>query len=400
MRFLGRFHVAVLLILILFILTHLLLTKYGIGDRAEKPVFSSYVSNRFGLKALFLLLADYEVTAQRWPHRWTRTPPGRHGLMVAARPQGDSPVIWSEVKPLLDWVERGNSLLLLTDAPSPLTDSLRVHLAPGRLSTVPQDLDLTPDESLERHTGIAQAPLAYTSRAERIAMLGDAAIRWDAPLLPLYGRDGELHAALARRGGGSICVVSDPALLSNGLLDHRQNLEFFLNLLTHEEIERVYFDEFHQGYGKRPTFTQVMGRTHLRWVFLHVALGALFSLLLWGRRRSRPVPVRRAPRRSATEYVESMALVLQSAAATGLALQEIFRGFRGDVGRKLGLNLLLNDSQFIAKAAVHTQDPKQFRFQMDRYVAAMNRDRVDRRAFLKYVRSLERWRKGIVDGKG
>jgi hypothetical protein len=220
------------------------------------------------------------------------------------------------------------------------------------------------------------------------------------PVLPLYASGGRLHVARASLGDGKVYLVSDPGPLSNGVLDHRGNLDFFLNLLGREQVERVYFDEFHQGYGSRPTLAQVLQGRSRDAVLIHAALGLLAALLIWGRRKARPIPVRRVPHRSATEFVDSMALVLQAGGATVSSLSEICRGFKEETSRALGLSPVLGDAEFLSGASSRLENPVRFRYQVEKVLRDTRRTSLDRKTFLKDVRTLDRWRKGIAHGEG
>lgn len=139
-------------------------------------------------------------------------------------------------------------------------------------------------------------------------------------------------------GQGSIVVLSDPYIVTNGGLRLNDNLQLAINMLVYRD-GLIAFDEYHQGRGiSRNAFASYFAGTPV------LALGAqiilLILLVLWtnARRFGRPLPLPKVDRRSSLEFVASMAELQERSRAFDLAIENIYTRTRRVLARYAGVD--------------------------------------------------------------
>jgi len=99
-------------------------------------------------------------------------------------------------------------------------------------------------------------------------------------------------------GSGSIVILSDPYIVSNGGIKLNDNLQLAVNILTTRD-GLIAFDEYHQGKGAIPSsFAGYFSGTPV--LLIAGQVGLIVLLVLWtkGKRFGRPLPLARVDRRS------------------------------------------------------------------------------------------------------
>jgi hypothetical protein len=109
-------------------------------------------------------------------------------------------------------------------------------------------------------------------------------------------------------------ILGDPFIFANGGISLKDNLQLALNVLEASSDSRglIAFDEYHQGRGAtRNAFVAYFAGTPVLPLVGQIIL--LILLVLWtrGRRFARAVPLPQVDRRSALEFVASMAELQQ-----------------------------------------------------------------------------------------
>jgi hypothetical protein len=188
---------------------------------------SSLSPHPAGAKALFLLLSDLGLNAERLFQPFDTLPRTSHGeLMVVAAPSQ-----FDGEKQLLRWVKQGNRLLYF-DSPASPTSRLLTALGVSR-----DDAPIS--DSLRGITAtqvITQPEKSYH-------------LSTSAPSHLHFPQNAELFSGgLARivAGEGDVWFFPDAAPLRNEYLDREDNLAFLLHLASGRS--RVLFDEFHHGH--------------------------------------------------------------------------------------------------------------------------------------------------------
>ena len=117
-------------------------------------------------------------------------------------------------------------------------------------------------------------------------------------------------------GDGILFVLSEPEIISNAKLTEADNAAFAYGLARWQASEGVVtFDEFHHGFSDAPTLGSAMRRSAAGWGIYQAVLAALVLVLSRTLRFGAPIPVFTRRRRSALEYVRSLASLYRAAAA-------------------------------------------------------------------------------------
>ena len=146
-------------------------------------------------------------------------------------------------------------------------------------------------------------------------------------------------------GDGRLIVLADSSFLANGRLGKEDNAILAANLAAHALARarggRVAFDEYHFGYGSRPTGWSLLGTSLLRtapgWAVLCLMTAGVLFLIYKGRRFGTRYPPTRTRRRSKLEYVHSVGATYRAAGAHGLAFELVYSWFRRKAASAVGL---------------------------------------------------------------
>lgn len=190
-------------------------------------------------------------------------------------------------------------------------------------------------------------------------------------------------------GQGRVIVLSDPFIFSNGGIALNDNLQLATNMLTSAR-GLIAFDEFHQGRGttQNPLIGYFSGTPVL--AFFGQAL-LLVLLMLWtrGRRFARPLPLPSVDRRSALEFVASMAEVQQRARAYDLAIENIYSRTRRVLARYAGVDYNSPRSEIANRVASRSAlDARQLEVVMRQCEQAINGEPISERQSVHLVRRL------------
>jgi hypothetical protein len=198
-------------------------------------------------------------------------------------------------------------------------------------------------------------PVAFVAGVDGLHLPGRQRFTRTPPgAVPLFA-DGSGPAVLVlRRGRGTIVAVSDPRAGDNAHLARDDNARFFLQLArtygvtSGDARPRVAFDEFHQGYYDGASFWTAVGRPG-RLVAGQLAALALLIAYSASRRFGLPRPLPEAQRVS-SEYVASLADLYRRAGAGDAALDGVFRSFRRDLCRAVGVPFDAPTEEVVAQA--------------------------------------------------
>jgi hypothetical protein len=150
--------------------------------------------------------------------------------------------------------------------------------------------------------------------------------------------EGRPIVASFRRGQGHVFVASDAEMLANARLAQADNVAFVANLLWgHAPGGRVYFDEFHHGFGGPGQVRSPTDPAPLTRALIGTAIG--LGLFLFGKsvRFGRAIPLPDNRRRAASEYVEAMAGLFRRGEAGDWALAQIAASSRARLAAAVGL---------------------------------------------------------------
>lgn len=253
----------------------------------------------------------------------------------------------AHARDILEWVERGGTLIFADEAPSMFSQSDALLDALQMRITV-----LTATQMIERAPALQpvfdQPPVREISVRTRRTL---APQRND--YAPLFGAPGQILIAGIRIGNGYVYISATTHPFTNSGLRDRQNAALALNMLRRAPPgSRVLFDEYHHGLTASPSLTDGLLATPWGWAGVYVATATALFLLLGGRRFGRAVPLREeTARRSSAEYLDSMADLYQRGGKRRYMLQHFYAEFKRRLAKPYGINPQLEDREFVYQLA-------------------------------------------------
>jgi hypothetical protein len=246
----------------------------------------------------------------------------------------------ADVAGLLDWVGRGNTLLLCGMRNTRLHDKLGIAITP-------------PKGQLQAgiYQALPAAAGAYTQRIDRLGLESPATVSatGTAALLPLWWFGDKPGAVLVRHGAGRVVVVPDASLLTHRGLLRDDNVMFLYNLAALDAVEgRVYFDEYHHGIRSAGGYWGYLRFHHQQWVLVHLVLVAGLAVWAAGRRLGPAIPLRPRAQTDGVDFASSVARIYEKADARPLIAGVLARHFVDAVTGHLRLRRLASAPEIVA----------------------------------------------------
>jgi Domain of unknown function (DUF4350) len=285
---------------------------------------STYDAHPGGYRALYDFMRTEGARVERFERRPAYLDEGVDTYVVADSPFGLSGYSPADYDALERWVKAGGRLVIIGAVPLP--DELKVP--PVTAQHVKND---------RAHRAVS-APL--TSGVANLS--GDSNLR--IPLrkaqtqTPLAADHAGLVASTYCYGKGYIVVITDDTLFQNRNLAHADNARFAYDTLTGggDRTSVVAFDEFTHGFQSGDSLWAVLptpmryGAALLGFAFVLLLVGSLFRF----------GPVARLPvetERTSSEYLASMAALLERGGAARIALRSVADACLRDVAASLGM---------------------------------------------------------------
>ena len=207
------------------------------------PGGSSYSPEPTGTMALYTLLEERGYAPQRWRTPFSELDPEQlGGLMVVTTPSRDA----GSMKDLLEWIERGNSLLVVGYSGLRAL-KLFAELGLSAASDVERTLSHialdTPDPASVECTHPVCTGVSSISELSSMLHVSQN-VRQETEVL--VGNAEEAQVLRITRGAGEIWVFSSRDSIINRNIDRLDNLRLIYQIIY--QSTQVYFDEFHHGY--------------------------------------------------------------------------------------------------------------------------------------------------------
>ncbi len=300
-------------------------------EREQSAQPTTYSAGPSGLKALYRLLESEGIPVQRFKEPPSQLPEDA-GLLVISEPL-KRPFTEAEKASLRAWITGGGTLLLLTE-----DSEIMRPLRGAPLEEV--SVETKPPRPAEIAPGAEERTSPYLRDVRRLQVEGEGRIvvrSVEEAQTLVADREG---ACLVRwsDGEGSVIVAAAGLGLNNRGISRADNAILLVNIAAEHigEGRRVYFDEYHQGFGLES------GMERSLWMALGTPARALiwFGLILsliylyhvnrrFGSARSLLPPASRP----STEYIASMAGLFRRAEAADIALEQVYRAFLRDLTR-------------------------------------------------------------------
>ena len=332
--------------------------------------YTTYSPNPDGIKAIFLLLQHEGLGASRLD---TAVPVGR-GLMIMLEPDSLGEQDWRQA---LDWVARGNTLLLADDNPNDLYEHLGLNLVQG-----PNSFQTEPVASAN--------PLLKDVR--ELSLSGGARLKKTPSTTFAYGDGQGAYLAEVAEGDGRIVLLTRPDIFTNREIDQADNLILFLNVIRLYGQSGIWFNEYSHGYTLEKT-TREAFTWPLRLVAIQLALGILLLYYYWGKRFGRPVPLTDHPDLVAGEYVSSLAGIYRQGRARRLILDSIYQGFKRHLAQYLGAPRNLPSGVLVTALSRRPLiDTKKLAELLEHCEGLLSKPGFSEADLFAIVRQMERWR--------
>ncbi|MEX1157932.1 MAG: DUF4350 domain-containing protein [Thermomicrobiales bacterium] len=265
----------------------------------EGPTLSMHVTVEDGGRALYIWLAELGYDVRPLEYRAFQLNDDIDALFILA-PSFD--LSEAESARVLDWVDRGGTLLLVAETPNQLLDNLDISV---RLFGDERD-DAVPLQP------VFLDPPLLTFQPATEARLELPGAEW-TPLLGSGIPGDEPVAAVAGYGRGRIHVLSSVYPLSNAGVGGADNAAYLPHVLAGVPTGGVIvFDEYHHGLTEYGTLTQRLVREPWGWAVLWTVAFTFAWLAFSGKRFGKALaPPPSWARRSSGEYVTTLGTLLR-----------------------------------------------------------------------------------------
>jgi hypothetical protein len=340
---------------LVFLVLSLLVADYSTPKRsdpiAQRP--STFFTDPSGARALLLVMRRLLPLAETWRrplYRLASDGPGNASSLIVADPK--LPLGKKELAALERWLNDGGQLILLSRDGWPLGGRVSDENVPAvpsnRAADDAQEGDREfakkdePEETvvtfLSRHAPDLRWAKPANFKVEPASgssiPAGDVKLRWRRSFSSAPGANAvatagkEILAVEIPVGQGRIIAVADPAMASNGSLRRSDNAVWLVNLVAGWGDGSVLFDEFHHGFGDKPstaTLARAFSTTPWGWCLGQIAIAGLLYIFCYRRRFGRISEPPAAERSSPLDQVDARAGILRAAGAQRLATQLIMQ---------------------------------------------------------------------------
>lgn len=302
--------------------------------------YSSHSSQSDGALALHDWLARIGYRVERIENRAFQIPEAARLLFILGPRET---IEGNEAEYILQWVARGNTLIIADESGFPPN---------GVFRRVDADLD----SMGERVESVALSQPLLDGAMGELQVETFNALKINSADFVAYAQTGN-KPILVRfaHGDRTVWLASAPDIFTNKNLNDEDNAKFAAALVaTAPRGSLIAFDEYHLGF--KPEFTatlfDVLYDTPWGWGVLFTIVLFFAYLALNGQRFGRVLPVPKTiARRSPSEYVTSMANLFRRANKRGMVLQHYRHSLKRRLGRPYHLNPELADERYVEMLA-------------------------------------------------
>jgi hypothetical protein len=313
------------------------------------PAYSVYSDERDGMATAARVLGKlgFRPVALARPIQNTRY----QGLLIVVEPRrsglfsDDTPGLGEkDSQALLDWVAKGNTLVLMSAYPSVLHELLGVRIDPDRGGDGKPLLADAAEVGGYTEPGSAEDTLRI--RALGLERRDTLQARKGVPLWLVGDQPGAL---LIPHGEGRVLLVADPSLWTHRGLLRGDNVLFLYNVAALDAADgRVYFDEYHHGLRAGGGYWDYLRYHDQHWDLLQLL--AVVGLAFWaaGVRLGPAVRLPQPGRADAVDYASAVARIYQRAGVTRPLARNLARDFLAAVTAHLRLRRTAIPAQILA----------------------------------------------------
>lgn len=311
--------------------------------QAQQEIFvrsSSHSAQSDGTLALYMWLERIGYRMERIENTAFRIDANIRVLFVL---NPTTPIQDDEAQYILQWVARGNTLILADDFGI---------VTNGLFRALNTELD-TLDARAER-VSLTQ-PLVASPLDEIQVGTFDALDSKSGKFTSYAQAEGKPLLARVQYERGTVWILSAPAIFSNQNLNDQDNAKLVIGMLGNvARGQGIAFDEYHLGFQPEQMngLIQVLYDTPWGWAVLFAIVTMFAYLAINGQRFGRVLPIPKSlARRSPSEYVTSMANLFRRANKRGMVLNHYRHSLKRRLGRPYHLNPELSDERFVEMIA-------------------------------------------------
>jgi hypothetical protein len=325
------------------------LLDYGHKEQALQTYdsFSSFDYQHGGYRAWFEMLHDEGVRVARMEQRPAYLNGSVSTLIVAnnafdalLRAQiGESASLYSQgdIAALVRWVQNGGRLIWLVDQASSLGLATAALLTPSEADLA---LPAVVKSKFAKDAAVTIAPSALTSGVRSVIGTGRLRVPFskDPNFAPLVADTSGSVVGWYPLGKGAVIIVTDESLFENGRLASADNARLAYNLATDgmKPGDTVAFEEWSHGYQAGNTWWEILPRPFQ--IAFAVAASALLLALVGAAWRFGPaIPLPANDERTSSEYLTSVATLLERGDATRKAVRDLAQLALRSAARSVGL---------------------------------------------------------------
>jgi len=303
----------------------LLLILSVLGSFQKPPGFSTFSSEREGMKALYLLLEQEGFQVNRWRRPFTELNDSMGIVLFVIAPSS-----MGGEEELLAWVEEGNTLVLLDSEEAP-TNKLRKAMGIESIKV--------PAFSLAKVLG-DKAGVEVQCPSDLAECRGVKTIKYPDRILQERPPSGVVltdppSLFTKPHGNGRLWYLSDASIASNFVLDQFDHLRLFYQIAR--SGNRVLFDEFHHGYtapigegSRERLYTAILFICYLSFILLVITLS---RAVRFGPARIKPLV---QPSRQ-SEFIDVLSVLYEEHRAYQV-LNSYLDGWKVRVERNFGIH--------------------------------------------------------------
>jgi hypothetical protein len=305
-------------------------------DRKQRDLWipSSFNAGPSGHKAIYATFQHLGWPVARWQEDYNRLS-GQNQAMILARDPGRRrvPSREDEIRKLLAWVEKGNTLILCGNFAA-WDDTWLLMKEAGFHPTPP---DPRPKRFLNESAGLFTSPrpgLLLEPTAHEPDFAGQTLqLSLSDPLPPggpelriLWEHDRSPYVAAFSRGKGRIVAIASSSFLDHQRLKESANLPYLLSLVapSGRPPHKLWFEEAHHGFRFGYSIGDLFTQHGLQVAGWQVALGVAVFLVSQFYRFGPVLPFVREKNRSTMEFVRSMALLYRRSNLRDEILRDLF----------------------------------------------------------------------------
>ncbi len=274
----------------------------------SKP--TTYDTGKRGYKAFYLLLKKMNYNISRFERDFDELKDDPSSVLLIIKPYPD--IIRKEnTGKLINWVKKGNKVLLAADDFNGLYSALKIKL------------DYVLQSDLKNPEGAVSDNVKFVKDVGVTRLIPEK----DEFETLLEDENGIICARI-KLGKGEIIVFSAPGIFKNSSIDSDGNAILITNILKYIGKTKVLIDESLHGYNFSKKSNAFKMPPILNLILIQLSIALFLFYLVAMKRFGKPKRLKEDTLRTSTEYIHSFAGLFMKAHTHDFALSNAIRSFK------------------------------------------------------------------------